>query len=437
MMASKAYIGGVPSVVSVAGVEILAGGPYPDDMPPENLATDEPGEVARILSVDPAETFWTFSLAAQEGGANDWPLDFFALVNHNLTAAATFKVAGKLYASLGDALQFERLYPTAISGSGVSGTVTRLTDSPFAPDDSEVTVSGVSSYLHATMADPSAGLFAGTGGAQAFYLRAKASTAGYTVTVQLYSAGAFVSTLGTFTAPADYEVFGFVVPGTIASPNDVEVRILWGQAAATLFVDSLVWVAEVDNYGHDFDSGWLPVPSAVADSQFGGTSAADVALEPQRSLEVLIPGGLSLQRLAVAIRDPNNPDGFVQAGVAVAGPAFRTEYAPALGEFVGIDDLSTGGETIGGSDFGSAGRRRRVLPVRFGALTREELLGLLERVDWRKGSRGAVWVSLCPEETDASARLAAAWCNVGPLERPQASPIPGRFSKSYTFPEKL
>jgi len=436
-MPSKAYIGGAPNVCSVEGVEILAAGAYPADMPPENLASDDPGEVARILSVDPAETMWTFGLAAQEGGGNDWPVDFFALVNHNLTSAATFKVAGKLYASLGDAMQFERLYPSAISGSGVTGTVSRLTDSPFAPDDTAVTVSGVSSYLHATMQDPSAGLFNGTANGQAFYLRAKASTAGYTVTVQLYSAGSLVGTLGAVVATTDYQVFGFVWPGVISSPNDVEVRIVWGQAAATLSVDSLVWVAEVDNVGHDFDSGWLPVPSAAADSQFGGTSAADVALEPQRSLEVLIPGGLSLQRLAVAIRDPNNPDGFVQAGVAVAGPAFRTEYAPALGDFLGVEDLSTGGETIGGADFGSAGRRRRVLPVTFGALTRAELLGLLERIDWRKGARGAVWVSLCPEETDASARLAAAWCNVGPLERARATAIPGRFSKSYTFLEKL
>ncbi|MBL0220037.1 MAG: hypothetical protein IPQ07_39995 [Myxococcales bacterium] len=413
-------------------------------MPIANLKTAQPGDVARLLSVDPSLTWVSAALPAMDGlsgTASPWPVDFGALVNHNLSSGAYYRIAGKAAATAGDPLSFESVAPNGISGSGVTGVVGSIDEAIDSPDGVAVTVHGASSYLHVAFATPAGSPSSTDPAGEVFVVRARCDYDGAAVvTAKLYNSGALVATLGTFRPRASYGYFQVSAAGLASSgvPSaNVELRLSLDSAFAILEVDLVRWVTETTASAAAIDSGWRAVPSAAVDPLLGSTPADAVGTEPQKTLLGEVSGGLSAREVAIYLRDASNADGFLQAGVLVAGPAFRTATPPALGELLGAEDLSLRMEAWGGATFGVAKRRRRVLPLRWHSLTAGEAVALHERLSWRLGTLGGVLVAMFPQSTDGFERLATAWCSVEELPAISSGGVPGKYSAEARFIERL
>lgn len=442
-VSSRAFLGGLPNAVQQAGAALTSGATFPSTMPLSYLQTDAPGDVARMLSVDPSKTWLGVALPPLDGYSSTgspWPVDFVALVNHNLSTGAYYRVAGKAAATAGEPLTFESVAPNAISGSGVTGVVASIDEAVDSPDGAAVSINGASSYLHVSFASPVASPTSTDALGECFVVRMKCNYDGAAVvTARLYRAGTLVATLGTCRPRAAYGYFQFFAQGLAASgvpAADVELRLFSDSAFSTVDVDLVRWVTETTAAPAIADSGWLPVPSTGADALLGATLPDTVGLEPQKILLHETASSPSCRKFGLYLRDAGNSDGFLQGGVLPAGPAFRTTHAPLLGDVFGVQDLSLKSAAWSGAQHGTAKRRRRILPVRY-MLTTAEAVSLVERLDWRLGTLRCVLVALFPQESDARALLMTAWCSVDELSMLSSAGVPGWHGKQYTFRERL
>lgn len=448
-MANKLGIIGLPNAIGATGVTIAAGTTAAAGMPLANLATEEPSDLCRLVTVDPAKTWWQFTLPAPlgDGSISYWPIRGLGLVNHNLENASQYRV---VVGVSGNQILYENLAPTGVdSSSGFTGAAADVDDDPFAPDGVAGVLATTNDYVTFNFNTP-AQRVVGTD-THLLVIRAKGQISTCLFTTAVLESGTTRITVGSAQSlGTDYRNYVFAFdPTTVTNLANFQVKITHnGASGKTISIDSVRWVAEVTTATPAGDSGWLTVPSSQGDALFGSTLSDEIGAEPTRTLGHLFTVDKNGNVVEIHVRNLRTESlmdyeacsaasGYTQAGVAVAGPALQPTYAPALGDVLQVRDLSSSGLTLGGAGYGSSRRRRRVTSVQLRALSAAEGWGLFERLDWQRGTRGAVLISLFPEGTDASLRLGTFWAT---LEEPSAlasSQARSRFAKNYTFVEKL
>ena len=451
-MANKLALIGLPNAIGQSGVTITGGTTAATGMPLTNLATEEPSDLCRLETVDPSKTWWRAELAYPIGGDGyNWPIRGIGLANHNLERVSEYRV--RVFAH-GDSSSIQVLPPNAIAlSSGWSGAVTDIDDDPFAPDGTAGTISTASGYVLLDFATPTSWV---TGAKRhVVVIRAKASSAkGCTFSAYACESGAQRVTLGTGQQlGSSYRNYVFTFdPATVTAAANFQVKIVGtgdvGTGGKTLLIDAVQWQADVTTATPVGDSGWLSVPAPAKDSTFGSTYPDEIGLEPSASLGHLFSADNAGGVVEVMVRNlrveadmsyvaASASSGYTQAGCLVAGPALQPTYAPVLGDVLLVRDPSSKAQTLGGADYGSSRRRRRIAPVRLAALSAAEGWGLFERLDWMIGTRGALLVMLFPEATDQSLRLGTFWATIDEPSMLAASQARRMFSKQYTFVEKL
>lgn len=452
-MANKLAIIGLPNAIGQASVTVAAGTTAATGMPLTNLTTEEPSDLCRLETVDPAKTWWQFTLGYPVGGDGyNWPIRGAGLVNHNLERVSEFRVM--LFAR-GASSSYQNLPPSAIAlSSGWSGAATDIDEDPFAADGTAGVISTASGYVLLDFATPTRRVV-GTK-KHLVIIRAKASSAkGCTFAAYAQESGVTRVTLGEGQAlGTDYRNYVFAFdPTTVSDLAAFQLKIVGtgdvGSGGKTMSVDAVRWQADVSSDTPVADSGWLAAPLPAKDATFGSTYADELGVEPTLSFSHFFASDAATGVVEIHVRNLRvEPDmvyvataaasGYTQAGCAVAGPAAQPAYAPALGDVLAVRDASSIGYTLGGASYGSARRRRRVAPLQLRALSAAEGWGLFERLDWMAGTRGAVLISLFPDATDQSKRLGTFWATLeelSALTRPALAG--GLLAKSYTFVEKL
>ena len=448
-MANKLALIGLPNAIGQSGVTITGGTTAATGMPLTNLATEEPSDLCRLETVDPAKTWWRFTLQAPvgDGTISYWPIRGVGLVNHNLENASQYRV---VVGVSGSQILYQNMAPTAVArSSGWTGSVTDIDEDPFASDAVAGTLATTADYVELDFGTPTARVVGA--GKHLVVLRAKAAADNCLFSVAIYEGTTLRLTLASEQAVStSYRNYVYAFdPTTVTDLANLRVRITHGGTAGkTISIDALRWQAEVTTATPAADSGWLDVPGPTGDATFGNTMPNEIGAEPTRSLGHLFSSDASGLVVEIHVRNlrtesvffyqaASAASGYTEAGCAVAGPALQPTYAPVLGDVLLVRDPSSKAQTLGGADYGSSRRRRRIAPVRLAALSAAEGWGLFERLDWMIGTRGALLVILFPEATDQSLRLGTFWSTIDEPSMLAASQARRMFSKQYTFVEKL
>lgn len=108
----------------------------------------------------------------------------------------------------------------------------------------------------------------------------------------------------------------------------------------------------------------------------------------------LLPEAVVARYLRIDIDDTGNPDGFVQAGRLIAGPAYRPSYNLDYGWEIGFVDESGIDRSRGGQTWVDERPRYRVARFTLSGISEAELYAnVFDYVDRRKGIAGDVlWI---------------------------------------------
>lgn len=150
-----------------------------------------------------------------------------------------------------------------------------------------------------------------------------------------------------------------------------------------------------------YNSGWLDVwpqfeefgalPWGVF--QWGGLVPREVVAQINLSAHHLLPGPVVAQHLRIDIEDAANPDGFLQAGRLLAGPAYRPSHDMIYGWSIGFEDPSTVSKSRGGQTWIDVQERFRVLRFTLSNLSESEAFNnVFDYLYRRKGIAGDVLV---------------------------------------------
>lgn len=356
----------------------------------------------------------------------------------------------------------QQLYPTSLdASSNAAGTYTAVDDDPWA-------AASESDYLTATaagawwarlgFATPSAALST-VGNDHAIVIRCKnvsAPAAAATLTVKLYEADSLVATLATKTIAASSSnkfqeriVICRFDTSDLTTASGANVQIQVEGSTESLRVYSVLWVAGLSAGAGD--SGWLAVDAPPESSAFGGVSAGEVADEPTQNEFHTFSAAVDLSAAeypmvaAALINGTIDSSPVNKLGVLAAGKLWQPTVN-AASVTLAVQDASTKGKTLGGQDYGSNRRRRRVASVAFDNLTRSQMLELFERIDWRKGRLGPFFLCLFPNDAYAK-RISGFWATLGESEQggvweaytaldgDDATAV--RWRRTYTFEECL
>ncbi len=152
---------------------------------------------------------------------------------------------------------------------------------------------------------------------------------------------------------------------------------------------------------HKYDSGWLDVWPNIEEFgtlpwglfQWGGLLPEEVATEITLSAYHLLPAPQVARYLRVVINDPSNPEGYLQAGRLVAGPAYTPSRAMLYGWSIGFEDPSVVSKSRGGQTWIDVQEKFRVLRFTLGNLTEDEVFSnVFDHLLRRKGVSGDVLV---------------------------------------------
>lgn len=152
---------------------------------------------------------------------------------------------------------------------------------------------------------------------------------------------------------------------------------------------------------HSYDSGWLDVWPHLEEFgalpwgvfQWGGLVPREVAAQITLSAYHLLPQPIVAQHLRIDISDAGNPDGFLQAGRLLAGPAYKPSRDMLYGWSIGFEDPSTVSKSRGGQTWIDVQERFRVLRFTLSNLNESEAFGnIFDYLFRRKGVAGDVLV---------------------------------------------
>lgn len=152
---------------------------------------------------------------------------------------------------------------------------------------------------------------------------------------------------------------------------------------------------------NQYDSGWIDVWPNIEEFgtlpwgvfQWGGLLPEEVATEITLSAYHLLPAPHVARYLWVMVSDQSNPDGYLQAGRLVAGPAYTPSRAMLYGWSIGFEDPSVVSKSRGGQTWIDVQEKFRVLRFTLGNLTEDEVFSnIFDHLLRRKGVSGDVLV---------------------------------------------
>jgi len=305
------------------------------------------------------------------------------------------------FAATGEALARCRISPAALSGfvedaadtlidsmNIGSGGLTDIDEDPTAPDGTGIQGSNSStSYIHlgfspSTMQD-------GTYKIHCFRiaLKADSGTSARLVSAELYENGSLVRDLMDATQFPD----GFIVAaGTtdvwvgrfagdeIGTHANTELKITWEPTEVSLGGPPIIDAVDLAYLAYDSNAvefDWVEAkPDAVA-SQLDGTDPAEILLQRPSVTQVFVDGNgdpahTDAQYLQWILWDPYNAKGYLEIGLAEAGPGIvvNTSDTPMEApEFFFIDDNTVQHAAVSGRDIFTQGdppRRGLRLPMK-------------------------------------------------------------------------
>lgn len=450
----NALEGGNSAIGQGSGVAV-AGGSHADQEPSSvSIATSRSPEYATFQTVCPRST----------------PLDFIAMVNHNLDRArgSHYRAIAAQATSSSPSLTARHLQVLAPKFSGALNSTTGAgTGSPTADDPpwtDEYEVNGLYGTLHGTFETPAKTLSLNPN-SQAFVVRAISFAEPplpSAITVKVLESSAEKATLTTALPIDVYDTLGrklFIFPwsATIlaaSSGANVEILIETANSDSTIVV-GCAWVAGFDPGNDAYDSGWVEIEEP-SDVNFGSLPPSiGAASEPQAAelhlfsstftpyLDSFGYSGVAMVSLIDAGLDNRLP----RIGVLVSGTAWRPRSDKNfVGLSFGVEDLSTVVATGGGQRLGRSRRRLRKVGFTLPRLTRSELAQLFQRIDWTKGTLGAFLIALYPEDPYLK-NLSTIWVTLAQGESQpftlsatsvenDEDTVPFRFDKSYSCLEK-
>lgn len=437
-------------------------------MPVTAMLTDEPSERSRLLTHDPYDTYWQFYFVGILG-ENALQAYGFGIPNVNLSKFGHYRfVADPGAFLLGYDLHnawIKRLAPDSrLAATNLSAGGVGTSESPRSPDGvwSAPTTPYTEWSARWSFPTPSGSLSQGVY-KQAFVLWVRRSSSTVVppqlpvVNVQLYEGGVFKADLGTkvvYSGSGQTLIFRWDASLLSAlSGANVEIFVrASGESAYRVGVDigAIGWDYELASGQPTHDSGWLISPFDAASSSKGPEATKNLHFLPTSPWSIC--GFFCLlsddqadnsysysSTRSVPFYQVRPPDGFAQAGVAVAAEVVLT---PALvnfakGSLVNVRDTSIVSYTLGGQEFGSRRRPRRAMPVNLPLLTKAEGYAIFDRLDWLGGKKSPKLVVKYPDGDSDEKRHTSLWCTLEDMPGLSLPSAHNRLSWSGTFVEKL
>ena len=444
-VSNKLTILGIPNILANGSGFVGDGG---DTTTPANdLGREEPSQLTLApTSPNPFNAIWC-GVTSQYGTS----CDAVAAINHNWGRRSGAR--WRVWTTTGTPLAFvtgdflEQIAPDSIDGSAnATGAVTTVDDDPWLPGSDYITPTVTTDPMTVLLGfpTPSHALVAGTD-MEAFvvYARIPVSLGSGTVTLKLYESGVAKATLATVTldnasGTATQIVVGYWNKSQLSTASGANAQ-LQIETTGNVRIYAAQWVASSGSIAAAYDSGWIQVKQEGA--ALGNTYPSFVGVEPMKSEIHYLPSTkTNVEKVLVAALNPDINVAQSQLGCLVAGMKWQPEYSFRPGGLLQVIDPSTLGETLGGQDYGSNQRRRRQATVLTPVLWSDEMAMVMDRIDWRKGTRGAFFVSLFPENANADLdRLTSWWSTLASIDGFSPIIVNGRtaWSRQFTFREKL
>lgn len=430
-MPQNLVIAGLPNhaAAAVASVTLIGGGAGPAGMPIANVKTQEPWQVGRVPSIFPHE-----SGIEVDFGATPATLQTLALVNDSMIPGDQLRVVGVESGALPPA-RSETIAPDTIEASeGTGGSVVGdIDEHPSAPDAAYAGPAVDGGDWMVQLSFPAASDTLATGDTyQAFVLWVKLSGEPQgpedfaTVKASIFNivTQAEVRDLGTkvFNAAGGSLL---IFPWDAADgPPDANPNVLRLDIGGGLFplgtgrggqLGAVAWevMHASDVAAADFGTGWITRSGAEIEAAWGNTALQEVDLPPPLWARILdVPASFSKLRVefradglgkfdSFLTTPPRTPNGFIDVGVLVAGPAFEVSYNFAPGgtltsrpQLIGDEDGLTG------SNRAVAAYRKRAAEVEFALLPEATAHSLFARLDHAAMGVAAFLVILEPWSLD-------------------------------------
>ncbi len=192
-----------------------------------------------------------------------------------------------------------------------------------------------------------------------------------------------------------------------------------------------------------YDSGWTAIWPAVTpfgvgvwgEFHWGGRlSAGEAATYGIAAIHVLAVPVIA-RHLRLELADPGHPDGYLQAGRLVAGPAWEPRVNLQYGWSIEQVDDSRTVRSRGGQRYVDVQPKYRRLRFGFDYLERDEVFGQAYELERLKGVGGDLMVMVDPDDLQHRHRHTV--YGVLTETAPIGNPVHGRFAKTFTLEELL
>lgn len=453
----------------------------PAGMEASYLQTEEPSEKARITTLDPFNTRWYINFLT-----SSVDVDGLAIVNSNLSPHGYYRFVGNDNQDGGNYQTTLETAPSALANtSNVAGVVGDIDEQIVAPDSLFV---GPSTTTNTWSLDIQFGTLSAVPkqGTAMAYIVIVAKLFGTPVDAypvlawNLRESGVDkgpVTSRAVTVSTGTGQVFVFPFnPADLLDPTmaNVECHIVGytgdgGGGGSYFKIDAVQLYYEDIAHTSRFDSGWLPRPLSQDATDYDGpqptinleyfledtvTLGATTALPQPRVTVMLLDDQADHDPISAAYAAKpdaasvlalrRTPDGFVDIGVAVIGPAVflsspsGVPYGSA-GPQSPVEVNNVGGVSIVGSSYGSDSFRQRTIIVELRA-TREELGTLKDRIVFRRGTSGAFYFSAEPDIQSKYKTFNSGWWTVrsfGPESQVPMAYDDGDGTLLYTFNVEL
>lgn len=452
------------------GVFGASGAPEPALMTSSKLKTEEPTELARMTTLDPIYTQWTFT-------TNSISVDVrgFSVVNHNFAPNTWYRILAANSAGLFSS-QPSTAPPTAIEAStNITGGVTNV-DEAISSADGLIITPTVNTNMWSVRL--SWGAFSPTpkitGNMSSVVINAKLVWVGSGATspitapsmiVELWEGGVFKSSLGqravNVSSANQILIFPFDFSSlTATSGANLEIKVTSypgsstsGSSYATMDTISIYY--ESSSVSYSYDSGWIQLTDSTSNrygpddpvkllhyipSSTWTIAVAKLLIRTDQANHDLITFGGGAGALTAYTATPKS---YIEAGVWCIGNGLvlsigLQEHTP-IGSLVEVTEV--GVRTLAGNSYSADLFRERVSDPIDVVVTRDELVLLQNQLAWKRGKRGAFYVAMEPDLADVYQQFTAFWCTLESMSVPRqitySSTGSNLYSVTLQFREKL
>lgn len=388
-MANTALIGLPPYELTSEAFGVAGGSPQLLDDP-------EPWQRGRMLSKDPAKTYFE--------AVPTMPLGFYGptvyvggvmMVNHSLALGATARTL--LLPSGASNYAPVRAAPTGSYIVGMSGSHLDVDEDPYSPDANNLVATAATIGANLSFPTPANPPSQGTD-LQLFRVRILYTVEPTDLVISLFgSVEPHVLRYGIEGAPP-IPPSGTVLlaPWDLAwmSPPDgsnIEVAIAaHGCTVGDFKISAVDWLMDTPPSAGSilWDSGWGRATPDYLDPLWGQTVTGASGPHPQQSFAHLVASKpntpyeyniAGVGKVVTFLRDPLNTAGYIDIGRCLVGPAFVPEQDMEWGELFGIEGRDTV-YIMEGASLAGVGREAPLSGrLTYGMLTQAEAVSLVER----------------------------------------------------------